>query len=215
MRLIWLGWPAAAVGATAAILAMPRLPAVDAEVYMVRDTPVARDLPKPQSRLVENTLEATQGVAVDDRLIPLADGVAFRPAELAPGLRVDAAGRVTGTPLRPGSYTDDLWLCRGDSCERDEVITTVYPDLPWQPVGLTCPGAVGKPLESRLGVTGGPDGVLATYTVTDLDALPAGVTLGPDGHLSGTPARAGVYEVPVRICVAGDCTGAVVTFIIA
>lgn len=208
---MWLGLLSAVL---LAVLAIPRLPDVDASTFMVRDTPVSRGIPPPPTQLVENVFEVSEGIPVDDRLIPLEEGVGFRPAELAPGVRVDEFGHLRGTPLRPGSYTDPVSMCRGRFCVQDQVTLVVHRNVSWQPGELTFPGRVGRPVEGRIPIIGGPGSVLATFTVTDTDALPPGVVIGPDGYVSGVPERRGVYEVPVRICLAGNCAGVVVTLII-
>ncbi|GII94824.1 putative Ig domain-containing protein [Sinosporangium siamense] len=76
-------------------------------------------------------------------------------------------------------------------------------------------GETGTPLKGLIGVTGGRDDALVTVTVSDLAALPDGVVVGPDGRLSGTPTQAGTFEVPVKVCAAGACRYAIVTFTIA
>jgi len=105
-------------------------------------------------------------------------------------------------------------VCSQGACEEQEVTLVVLPYVPWEPRELTFPGRVGAPLDGEIGVNGGPSGVVPTFTVTDHDKVPAGVSIGPDGHVGGVPVKAGISEVPVRICVAGNCAGVVVRLII-
>jgi putative Ig domain-containing protein len=55
---------------------------------------------------------------------------------------------------------------------------------------------VGVPFSSKLTPSGGS----GTYTFAiGTGSLPTGVTLGPDGTLSGTPRAAGVYRATVKL----------------
>ncbi|MFG1701285.1 hypothetical protein [Nonomuraea sp. NPDC049309] len=164
--------------------------------------------------LVEDTFYLTQGIEVSQRLLPRAKGVTFTPADLASGLRVDAGGRLYGRPERPGTYVAPVRICSEGSCEEQELTLVVLAYEPWEPRELTFPGRVGMPLDGEIGINGGPSGVIPTFTVTDHDKVPAGVSIGPDGHVSGVPVKPGISEVPVRICVAGNCAGVVVRLIV-
>ncbi|SDK51112.1 hypothetical protein SAMN05421869_116173 [Nonomuraea jiangxiensis] len=168
----------------------------------------------PRRALVEDTFYVTEGIEVDQRLLPTAPGVDFRAAYLAVGVRVDGTGRVYGTPRRAGTYTAPIQLCAGLSCHVQRVTLVVLPNVPWEPRELIFPGRVGAALNGEIGVDGGPDGVIPTFTVTNHAKLPRHVTIGPDGHVGGVPEAPGVSEVPVRICVAGNCAGVVVRLII-
>ncbi|MEW9553750.1 hypothetical protein [Nonomuraea sp. NPDC050783] len=179
-------------------------------------TLVARRTPihTPSGALVESTFYLTEGIEVAQQLLPTAKGVAFRPAYLAVGVRVDQGGRLYGKPQRRGTYVADVQLCSGSSCEEEQVTLVVLGNIPWEPRELTFPGRAGVPLDGEIGVNGGPPGVIPTFTVTDYARLPEGVSIGPDGHVGGVPAAAGISEVPVRICVAGNCAGVVVRLIV-
>ncbi|WP_188194299.1 hypothetical protein [Nonomuraea sp. SYSU D8015] len=168
----------------------------------------------PQSHLVEDTFYVTEGIEVSLRLLPVAKGVAFRSGDLAVGVKVDQRGRLYGTPERSGTYVAPVQFCAGQACHEQEVTLVVLGNVPWGPRDLTFPGKVGAPLDGEIGINGGPAGVLPAFTVTDYAKLPDGVTIGPDGHVSGVPTTPGISEVPVRICVAGNCAGVVVRLII-
>ncbi|WP_219464439.1 hypothetical protein [Nonomuraea rhizosphaerae] len=168
----------------------------------------------PAKRLVEDVFYVTQGIEVADRLLPFEDDVTITPADLAPGVTMDASGRLHGTPRRSGTFAAPVRLCRGQDCAEQQVTVVVLPNVPWRPSGLTFPGKVGVRYDEQLAVDGGPAGVPATFSVTDHAKLPEDVTIGPDGHVGGIPAKPGVSKVPIRICVAGDCAGVVVTLIV-
>ncbi|TDD42221.1 hypothetical protein E1286_31175 [Nonomuraea terrae] len=206
-----------AVCAVAPILSSINAPMVE----MSRETPVEprelnlvhRDL--PDGLLVEDTVYLTEGIEVDERLLAAGKDVAFRPGHLAAGVRVDRNGRLYGTPQRAGTYVASVEGCAGRACDQDDLTLVVLGNVPWQPRELAFPGRTGVALDGEIGVDGGPAGVLPTFTVTDDDKLPEGVSIGPDGRVGGVPAAPGAFEVPVRICVAGNCAGVVVQLLIA
>lgn len=182
-------------------------------------TPMAlmsRQVPVDPSdgHLVEDTFYVTEGIEVSRRLLPVGKGLAFRSGYLADGVKVDQTGRLYGTPERSGTYVAPVRLCSGQTCHEEDVTLVVLGNVPWEPRELTFPGKAGTRLDGEIGVNGGPSGVVPTFTVTDYAKLPKGVTIGPDGHVGGVPAVSGISEVPVRICVAGNCAGVVVRLII-
>jgi hypothetical protein len=193
---------------------LPTLPSADMHtVAMSRDLP-AQHVDPPTKRLVEDVFYVTQGIEVDHRLLPFQDGLTIRAAALAPGVTLDDAGRLHGVPQRPGTFATPVRLCRGQDCVDQQVTVVVLRNVPWQPSQLAFPGRTGNRYDDQIGISGGPTGVPPTFSVTDHGKLPAGVTIGPDGHIGGIPEAAGVSEVPVRICVAGNCAGVVVTLIV-
>ncbi|MEV4170586.1 MULTISPECIES: hypothetical protein [unclassified Nonomuraea] len=179
-------------------------------------TPMASETPlTPTGRnVVEDTFYVTEGIEVNQRLLPTAKGVAFRPAYLAVGIKVDQSGRLYGRPQRSGTYVARVQVCAGPACRTQQLTLVVLANVPWEPRELTFPGRAGAALDGEIGINGGPPGVVPTFTVTDLDKVPDGVSIGPDGHVGGVPAAPGISEVPVRICVAGNCAGVVVRLII-
>ncbi|MGI5286010.1 hypothetical protein ACQEVF_22115 [Nonomuraea polychroma] len=177
---------------------------------MARQTPTD----PPEHHLVEDTIYITEGIEVSRRLLPTAKGTTFRAKYLAVGVQIDRSGRLYGTPRRSGTYVTPVQLCADATCHEQEVTLVVLTNVPWVPRELTFPGRAGTPLDGEIGISGGPSGVMATFSVTDHGRLPAGVTIGPDGHVGGVPAAPGISEVPVRICVAGNCAGVVVRLII-
>ncbi|MEU1724672.1 hypothetical protein [Nonomuraea sp. NPDC005692] len=193
----------------------PAVPSLTTPIaYMARETLIDPP-PRPGGdRLVENTFYLTQGITVSQWLLPVAKGVTFRAGYVAVGVNVDAGGRLSGTPSRVGTFIAPVRLCTGDSCEEQLITLVVLGNVPWEPRELTFPGRAGVPLAGEIGINGGPQGVIPTFSVTDHAKLPAGVTIGPDGHVGGVPQAAGISEVPVRVCVAGNCAGVVVRLII-
>ncbi|KAB8191453.1 hypothetical protein FH608_029785 [Nonomuraea phyllanthi] len=197
------------------VLAVAAVCAISSAVPRFAMTLTARQVPlDPPDAVLEDTFHLTEGIEVRRKLLPTARGVTFHPAYLAVGVRVDESGRLYGTPQRPGTYVAPVRLCAGQTCREQPLTLVVYGNVPWEPRELTFPGRVGVPLDGEIGVEGGPSDVIPTFTVTDGTRLPRGVSIGPDGHVSGTPAASGISEVPVRICVAGNCAGVVVRLIV-
>ncbi len=149
---------------------------------------------------------------------------------LPSGLSMTSGGLVTGTPTaatttQPWVIVHDLtapeggpsW-CGGDNhSERQFVFTVVgggggspkpppppppAPPPP-PPLQITTAGlqtaTVGMPYTATLGATGGGN---LTWTVS-AGSLPAGMALGPNGVLSGTPTGAGRYSFTVRVSGGG------------
>jgi hypothetical protein len=143
---------------------------------------------------------------------------------LPAGLSMSSSGLVTGTATAAG--TTQPWVivhdltaaeggpswCGGDNhSERQFVFTVVgggggNPAPPPAPAPIPQPalqittaslqkGTVGSPYTASLAASGGGD---LTWTVS-AGSLPAGVTLGSDGVLSGTPTGAGSYAFTVRV----------------
>jgi hypothetical protein len=191
---------------------LPALPSVGAKaIQLAWGAPQAI----PSDRLLEDIFYVTEGIEVSRSLMPLEKGVTIQAAtDLAPGVGVDASGRLYGTPDRTGTYTAPVRLCSGQACAEERITFVVLRNVPWYPGALTFPGRAGQRLDGRIQINGGPSGVIPTFTVTSYEAVPAGVTIGPDGHVGGVPTASGVSQVPVQICVAGNCAGVVVTLII-
>ncbi|NUP62377.1 MAG: hypothetical protein HOW71_09395 [Nonomuraea sp.] len=193
----------------------PAMPTLTAPItYVAKETLLDPPVDADDQRLVEDSFSFTQGITVGQWLLPVAKGVSFRPGYVAVGIMVDASGRLYGTPTRVGTFVAPVTLCTGQACEEQLVTVRVLGNVPWEPRELTFPGRAGAVLGGEIGINGGPPGVTPTFTVTDHERLPRGVSIGPDGHVGGVPAEPGISEVPVRICVAGNCAGVVVRLIV-
>ncbi len=203
-------WVILLAGLTMCALA-PALPRATSEItYLAGETPLVPE----DDLLVEDTFYLTEGIEASENLLPLHKGVTFQAGYLAAGVSVDAAGRLTGAPQRSGTYAAPVRVCSGQLCEEEHVRLIVLQNVPWEPRQLTFFGRPGTPLDGEIGVEGGPGGVLPTFTVTDHAKVPKGVAVGPDGHVGGVPGAAGISEIPVRVCVAGNCAGVVVRLIV-
>jgi large repetitive protein len=146
---------------------------------------------------------------------------------LPAGLSMSSSGLVTGTPT--AAATTQPWVvvhdvtaaeggpswCGGDNhSERQFVFTVVgggtpapAPTPPAQPAlqitTATLPKATeGTPYTATLSASGGGN---LTWTLTG-GSLPAGLTLGSNGVVSGTPTGAGSFTLTVRVDGGGRST---------
>jgi hypothetical protein len=122
---------------------------------------------------------------------------------LPTGLTLTPNGVISGTPTQSGSFTFTV-QANGDGTSDTKQLTlfVLAPlDLGLAPAGTpvtTQPVAVNMKLATPFtwGVkaTGGREPY--TYTAS---ALPAGITLNPDGTMTGTPTRAGVTRSTITV----------------
>jgi hypothetical protein len=140
---------------------------------------------------------------------------------LPPGLSMSSSGLVTGTPTASG--TTQPWMtvhdltapeggypwCGGDNKSERQFVFTSEPGLSIQNQSVPG-GTIGQPYSvtfTALTVTntnpvqGSP--AAATWSVQSGN-LPAGVTLTPQGVLSGTPTSEGSYQFVVRAVGGGN-----------
>jgi putative Ig domain-containing protein len=127
--------------------------------------------------------------------------------EIAPGLKIDLDGTMHGTPTAPGTFifTVGASQCCGPDSQwgfthvvRDK-LTITTPSLP--------SAVVGTPYSAPVSVVGN-HGVGMGWKVS-AGALPAGLTLAPDGSpgdstISGTPTTVGISTFTVKV---GDIDG--------
>jgi hypothetical protein len=118
-------------------------------------------------------------------------------SSMAPGLSIDSYGLITGTPTAAGTFPLNVRVL--DSTGR----TTVQPcGITVAPSPLTITGScplpkarVGVPYSSPFTAGGGT----APYTFSLTGALPAGLTLNPNGSVTGTPITAANTEFQIRL----------------
>jgi hypothetical protein len=124
---------------------------------------------------------------------------AWSASGLPPGLSVDSSnGKLTGTPSSPGSY--DVSVTAADSgtpqvTTPSSTYTIVISDPPPPVINATpAPpsGAVNLPYSFTF--TAVSPAPTLTWRIS-IGTLPAGLTLNPDGVLSGTPTAAGTSSI--------------------
>jgi large repetitive protein len=117
---------------------------------------------------------------------------------LPPGVAFSSNGLLSGTPTAEGSYTFVVRATGGGNATDTETETlTVRQPLTLTPAALVGARAeVGLPFEAKPTAGGGS----GTYRWSvGPGALPAGVTLAPDGTISGTPTLAGRYAFTLTV----------------
>jgi hypothetical protein len=115
---------------------------------------------------------------------------------LPDGLSLSAGGQITGTPTVPGPFSFTVTVT--DSAAQTATSTfsiNIAAGLTITTVTLLN-GAVGAGYSQFLGVTGGASPY--TWAVT-AGAVPPGLSLGSDGHISGTPLLAGVFTFTATV----------------
>jgi hypothetical protein len=121
-------------------------------------------------------------------------------SSLPPGLGLSSEGFLTGTPIQSGIYTFGVTATHslGSVDERFE-LTVVDDSLRITTESL--PSAeLDEPYSATLAANRPADELVWTVPTGN---LPDGVTLDPDGTLSGTPTEAGFFSITVRVQHAG------------
>jgi hypothetical protein len=119
---------------------------------------------------------------------------------LPPGLNL-GDGLISGTPTTEGAYSFRIQASLNGASHFQTYSLNVRKPLvatPAKPLA-TAPSPtlweVGLPFSAKLTPSGGS----GTYTIAlGTGSLPTGLTLGPDGTISGTPSAAGVFSATVR-----------------
>ncbi|PTR31695.1 putative Ig domain-containing protein [Rhodococcus sp. OK519] len=122
--------------------------------------------------------------------------------DMPPGIRLINSGILAGKPTAGGTY--DFTVIAYNSAGEVSVPVTM---TVWQRPALTNeralpPMLAGEPYQFRFEATGYPK-----PTFRNTSVLPRGLTLSPDGLLSGTPTRVGPADFSVQLSnSAGDKT---------
>jgi len=124
---------------------------------------------------------------------------------LPTGLSLTAGGALAGIPTAPGSYPFTVTATDAGGCTASQAytLTVTCPTITLSPTTLPG-GVVGSPYSATLTASGGHSPY--TFAVTS-GTLPAGLTLGTDGSLTGTLASGGAYSFTVTATDAYGCTG--------
>ena len=124
---------------------------------------------------------------------------------LPPGLTLSGAGALTGTPTTSGTFGFTARAAEAGGCSGSRVysVSINCASIAIQPVFLP-DGAVGNAYTATLIASNSI--APATFSVT-AGALPLGVTLAPNGELSGTPTTAGSATFTIGVVDAAGCGG--------
>jgi len=113
---------------------------------------------------------------------------------LPTGLNLSAAGVISGTPTAAGTFTFVVQVTDTGTpqhvASRQFSITAIGPLAITTPAPVLAPGTAGALYVLTFAAAGG----VLPYTWTGTGALPPGLTLAPNGLLSGVPTAAGTYN---------------------
>jgi hypothetical protein len=118
---------------------------------------------------------------------------------LPPGLTLNAdTGVLSGYPTDGGTFP--VWMAIKDGCSRsseDQFIFTIGQRTTAILTGALTPAVTGAPYSATF-TASGMQGKTAAWTIS-AGSLPAGLTLGTDGTISGTPTAAGTSTFMVQL----------------
>ncbi|MGW5671409.1 putative Ig domain-containing protein [Micromonospora sp. NPDC003776] len=137
--------------------------------------------------------------------------LSLRSGALPPGMAVSSAGVLSGSPTTPGSYAFRVRLTDAHGFFAEQDVTVAIAD-PATTITSGAPprGAVDTAYSFRFTATG--DSAIKFSVAAG--TLPPGLTLAPDGLLSGTPETAGSYAFTVRAAGTASSATAEVTVVI-
>jgi hypothetical protein len=118
---------------------------------------------------------------------------------LPAGLNLSSSGVISGTPTASGTSSFGLRVtdAAGQSATRDLQIVIAAPaPAPTISTNALPSGTVSAEYAQSIAATGGTP----PYSFTLIaGTLPAGVSLAPNGNLTGTPSSAGTFDFTVRV----------------
>jgi hypothetical protein len=132
---------------------------------------------------------------------------------LPPGLALKPDGSISGTPTTDGSFTFAVTAVNGTRSANapityfvaaDGIAILDYPTPMTFTEGIAIPSQVPYFFDEEVELDG-------TYAIS-AGALPPGLTLNPDGSITGTPTAPGVYTFTVRGITSDDFATASVSY---
>ena len=129
---------------------------------------------------------------------------------LPPGITLAANGVLSGTPTLNGSFPITVTVTDANGCQGTGAVYTLV--IGCQTITVTNPvntnGTVSVPFSETFTQSGAVGG--ATFTTAS--TLPTGLTLAPNGVLSGTPTQPGTFPIVVTVTDGNGCTGTGATY---
>ena len=117
---------------------------------------------------------------------------------LPPGLTLNPAGLLSGTPTTAGSYIFTVRFTTEGAGTVDRQFTIrVGQQLAFVTPAALGDGLMGVPYEQALVAEGGIGAL--TFTVEPSSVLPEGLLLLPNGVISGTPSVLGFFDFTIRV----------------
>lgn len=113
------------------------------------------------------------------------------------------AGTYVATPLDVTGYTkpapQTLTLAANGTISFSFNYAQIFTPITFSTTSLG-PYTLGVAVNDWVRATGGPSGSTLVYSVT---GLPSGLTMGSDGHITGTPTALGTYTIYITVKAAG------------
>jgi hypothetical protein len=129
---------------------------------------------------------------------------------LPAGLTLAPNGVLSGTPTQTGSFPITVTATDANSCSGTGGTYTIT--IACQTITVTNPANAAGTVSAVFNETFTQTGAIGTATFTTASTLPAGLTLGTNGVLSGTPTEDGTFPIVVTVTDANGCTGTGATY---
>lgn len=160
----------------------------------------------------------TEGLSVSTATLPAAvEGLAYTQTlsvtggtapyvwtlavgSLPPGLTLNPTGTISGTPTSPANYSFILQVSDAGQQSVTKALTLIVNPRTAFVIAtpLVLPGAsVQNAYTARFQAQGGAPPYV--WSLAPSSTLPGGLTLDPDGNLTGVPTAAGIFSFAVRV----------------
>jgi hypothetical protein len=136
-----------------------------------------------------------------------ANGTAtFTTASTLPaGLTLSNAGLLSGTPTQSGTFPIVVTVTDSNGCTGTGATYTLI--ISCQTITVGNPATTSSPAGTPLSINFTQTGAIGTATFATSSTLPTGLTLAPNGTLSGTPSGSGAFSIVVTVTDSNGCTG--------
>ena len=140
-------------------------------------------------------------------------GATFTTASTLPaGITLAANGVLSGTPTQSGNFPIVVTVTDGGGCTGTSA--TYNLTIVCQTITVTNPLLTSSPSGAAINETFTQSGAIGAATFTTASTLPAGLTLGANGALSGTPTQSGTFNIDVTVTDSNNCTGVNTTYVL-
>jgi hypothetical protein len=117
------------------------------------------------------------------------------------GVSLDSTGTLSGTPTQAGTYTLLARVTDSNGFASTRTYALVVEPVLSLNAGIPPVATVGAAYSTTFTASGGQGPYL--FGLSPGSSLPPGLTLAPNGVLSGTPTEAGSYNITVQVVDAG------------
>jgi uncharacterized repeat protein (TIGR01451 family) len=125
---------------------------------------------------------------------------------LPTGLTLSSSGILSGIPTQPGNFPITVKVTDSNGCMGTGATYTLV--IGCQTITVTPPAVTTGTANALFSQTFTQSAGLGTVTFTlNTGTLPTGLTLAPNGVLSGTPTQTGNFNITVKATDVNGCTG--------